>query len=430
MARSAFTLPLVPVPAIVAFLISLTHSGQSFGSPFETYGFGGRGMAMGGATSSIVEDYTATYYNPAGFAFTEKPEIGFGFVYGEANLRLSGEKQDVPLIRTFQAGATFPISRGKLRFLKLGVGANIPTSPVYLPVSQDAKEPHFVFYINHYQRAEVNLCGAFKILPSLSIGGGATILANLTFEEKLQWFNTDETFLVADVPTEVTFFPLVGIKYKPMDSLSVAAVYRGKASADLIPIVKFTSSGEQIVPDVSVFLINFYKPHEVVLGASYNLGDKWVVGLDVTWMDYSKHETPMPHYVFDVPDWVREVLSMINAPPPDFHDIFVPRIGVEYLINKHVSVRSGYVYKPSPVPDQTGINNYADSDRHLITVGAGVHFFDPWKLRKQPIILDFVFQAHLLEERSVFKADPEDPVGDYSIDGEILLGGIFFKHIF
>jgi hypothetical protein len=66
----------------------------------------------------------------------------------------------------------------------------------------------------------------------------------------------------------------------------------------------------------------------------------------------------------------------------------------------------------------------------VITVGAGVGFFDPWNLRKQPILLDFVFQAHLLEERPVVKTDPGDPVGDYTIDGEIFLGGIFLKHIF
>jgi hypothetical protein len=56
--------------------------------------------------------------------------------------------------------------------------------------------------------------------------------------------------------------------------------------------------------------------------------------------------------------------------------------------------------------------------------------YDPWKLRKQPIILDFVFQAHFTEERSVIKTDPDDPYGDYTMDGEIILGGIFFKHIF
>jgi len=428
--QSSFCLLFVFLYGLVAFLVQPMLPGTSFASPFDTYGFGGRGMAMGGAVASIVEDYTATYYNPAGFAFTEKPEIGGGFVYGETNLRINGEKQDVPLIRAWQAGATFPISRGKLRVIKLGVGANIPTSPVYMPVSQDAKEPHFVLYNNHYQRAEINLCAAFKILPNLSIGGGATLLANLDFPEKLQWFNTAETFLVAEVPTNLSFFPLVGLKYKPTDSLSLAAVYRGRASADLTIDVKFTSSGEQLVPDVNTYLINFYKPNEVLLGASYVFGEKWIVGVDVAWMDYSKMQTPMPRYEFDVPEWVREVLSMINAPPPDFHDIVVPRVGVEYLLNRHFCLRSGYVYRPSPVPEQAGINNYADSDKHIVTIGGGVNFFDPWKLRKQPIIIDLVFQAHILEGNSAIKTDPEDPVGDYTIDGEIFLGGIFFKHIF
>ena len=380
--QSVLFLMLVVLVGTLNFLIQLMMPGTSLASPFDTYGFGGRGMAMGGAVASIVEDYTATYYNPAGFAFTEKAEIGGGFIYGETDLRLNGEKQEVPLIRAFQAGATFPISRGKLRFFKLGVGANIPTSPVYLPVSQDAKEPHFVLYNNHYQRAEINVCGAFKILPNLSIGGGATILANLDFPEKLQWFNTAETFLVAEVPTNVSFFPSRGPQYKPTDSLSLAAVYRGAASADLTIDVKFTSSGEQIIPDVKTLLTNFYKPHEMLLGASYTFGDKWIVGLDVAWMDYSKMKTPMPFYEFDVPEGIREILSMINAPPPDFHDIFVPRIGVEYPLNKHFSVRSGYVYRPSPAPDQTGINNYADSDKHVITIGTGVNFFDPLEAEK------------------------------------------------
>ena len=133
--QSVSSLMLVVWVGVLAFLIQPMMPGASSASPFDTYGFGGRGMAMGGAVASIVEDYTATYYNPAGFAFTEKPEIGGGFVYGETNLRLNGEKQDVPLIRAWQAGATFPISRGKLRFFKLGVGANIPTSPVYIPLS-------------------------------------------------------------------------------------------------------------------------------------------------------------------------------------------------------------------------------------------------------------------------------------------------------
>jgi hypothetical protein len=66
----------------------------------------------------------------------------------------------------------------------------------------------------------------------------------------------------------------------------------------------------------------------------------------------------------------------------------------------------------------------------VFSIGAGVSAFLPPKILEKPILVDFVFQAQILEKRSVVKDDPEDTVGDYTIDGEIFLGGIFLKHIF
>lgn len=412
-------------------------------SPFETYGLGGRPIAMGGAVSSIVEDYTATHYNPAGLAFADRPMISFGFVYGTPNLRLTGENpnfvyagkkplngqnQDIDDIRAFQVGGTFPLTRGRLRFIKIGVAANVPTTSLVRPVSMDAMEPHFVYFINHPQRMELKICVAFKIFSVLSVGGGVDILANLKFPLKLQWFNVNETWLVGSVPTDPVFAPLGGIRFNPTNSLSLSAVYRGEILADLVLDVNLTSFGEPFVPPVEITLINYFKPQEVVLGASYRFVKKLLVGVDVAWMDYSKAKTPMPYYEFDVPQAVRVFLSMINAPPPDFHDIVVPRIGVEYAINEHVAVRSGYAYKPSPVPNQYGSNNYADANRHMASVGAGVRFVLPWNLMKKPINVDAVFQAQILEHRTMIKVNPDDPTGNFAIDGEMFLGGIFLKY--
>ena len=115
---------------------------------------------------------------------------------------------------------------------------------------------------------------------------------------------------------------------------------------------------------------------------------------------------------------------------PGFHDIFVPRLGSEFFVNRHLTVRGGYSYQPSPVPDQRGITNYADSDKHVVSVGAGVNAFLPPNLLERPLHIDLVFQAQFLESRSVMKDDPEDPVGDYTFGGRILSGGIFIKHVF
>ena len=123
-------------------------------------------------------------------------------------------------------------------------------------------------------------------------------------------------------------------------------------------------------------------------------------------------------------------MSMNNFPGPGFKDIFVPRIGSEFVVNRHVTLRAGYCYQASPVPDQTGITNYADADKHVISAGGEVRVFLPPQILEHPIQVDLAFQAHVLEKRSVDKEDPEDPVGDYTIDGDIFLGGVFLKYVF
>jgi len=209
-------------------------------------------------------------------------------------------------------------------------------------------------------------------------------------------------------------------------------VYRESKTASLKPELKIFVGDEQILPTITIFNQFNYEPREVVAAAMYSFGERLLVEVDVTWMDYSNYQVSTPKYEFEepVPDWVKTLLSMNNFPDPEFKDIFVPRVGSEFIVNKYFTLRGGYYYQASPVPDQRGITNYADADKHVISIGGGVTAFLPPKILEKPIHIDFVFQAQVLEKRSVVKDDPQDPVGDYTIDGEIFLGGVFLKHVF
>ena len=70
--RFLLVFPLVVSCGILSFFASLVICEEGLASPFETYGLGERGMAMGGAVSAIAEDYSATYYNPAGLRNSAK----------------------------------------------------------------------------------------------------------------------------------------------------------------------------------------------------------------------------------------------------------------------------------------------------------------------------------------------------------------------
>ena len=403
----------------------------SHAGPCQAFGFGGRAIAMGGAVAASSADYAAMFYNPAGVAFAEGPTLGAGFVYGSPDLRINGEEQDVDPIRAFQVGGSLPLGSSKyLGRITLGLAVHIPTSTAMTLGAEDPAKPHFVLYSIDPQRTAVYLGGSVRILPSLSIGGGVSILAEAELNLNLSLLSS--SFITHHSPTKYNFDPIFGIKFKPTKSLALAAVYRESKTATLKPELKIFVGDEQILPTVTIFNQFNYEPREAVVAAMYSFRERLVVEVDVTWMDYSNYQVSTPKYEFEeeVPDWVKTLLSMNNFPDPEFKDIFVPRLGTEFMVNKYFTLRGGYYYQASPVPDQRGITNYVDADKHVISIGGGVKAFLPPKILERPIHIDFVFQAQILQKRSVIKDDPEDPVGDYTVDGEIFLGGIFLTHVF
>ena len=411
---------------ILLLLPSPIHAG-----PCQAFGLGGSAMAMGGAVAAFAEDYAATFYNPAGLAFSEKPTLGLGFVYGSPNLRINGDQQDVDLVRAFQLGGSFGLtSHGCLSRLKLGVAAHIPTSTAILFGAADPIQPDFVLYTVAPQRMAIYLGGGLKILPWLSFGGGVSILAEAQLNMDLSLLSS--AFMVHNTPSKFSFDPILGLKVKPTRSLSLAAVYREAKTATLQPELRFFLGNTQILPTITIFNLSGYEPREVVLAVMYSLHERLVVELDVSWVNYAEYQPSTARYVFEeeVPEWVKTLLSMHNFPDAAFHDIYVPRIGSQFIMSKYFTLRGGYSYQPSPVPDQRGITNYADSARHVISVGAGVNVFLPSNIMQQPLCIDLVFQMHILEKRSVFKDNPADPVGNYTIDGEAFLGGAFLKYVF
>jgi long-chain fatty acid transport protein len=420
-----------PLGLLFAVLSMAIPPRSIYAGPCQAFGLGGRGIAMGGAVAASSADYAAMFYNPAGLAFAEGPTLGMGFVYGAPDLRINGEEQDVDPIRAFQVGGSLPLGSSKyLGRITLAAAAHIPTSTAIMTGAADPVEPHFVLYSIDPQRTAIYLGGAVRILPNLSIGGGVSMLAGAEFKMNLSLLSS--TFFTHQSPSKYIFDPIFGLKFKPTKSLALAAVYRDDKTASLEPELRIFVGETQVLPTVTILNLYNYEPREVVVAAMYSFKDRLTVELDVTWMDYSSYQVSTPRYEFeeDVPDWVKTLMSMHNFPEPEFRDTFVPRLGSEFIVNRYFTLRGGYYYQASPVPDQRGITNYADADKHVLSLGGGVKAFLPPKILKKPIHIDFVFQAQILQERSVVKDDPEDPVGDYTIDGEIFLGGIFLKHVF
>ena len=73
--------------ASVLLLLGLLSPGL-FASGFENTGMGTKARGMGGAFRAIADDWTAAYYNPAGYAFIKDNELGgaYGFKHNRDEL--------------------------------------------------------------------------------------------------------------------------------------------------------------------------------------------------------------------------------------------------------------------------------------------------------------------------------------------------------
>ena len=94
------------------------------------------------------------------------------------------------------------------------------------------------------------------------------------------------------------------------------------------------------------------------------------------------------------------------------------------------AVRSGYAYRPTPLPEQRHDTNLADTDAHLLTLGAAWAMPDPEDPARQPLVIGLSFQATLLRPRRHEKVEPADPTGTFKMDGAILSVGLDLTHDF
>ena len=85
-----------------------------------------------------------------------------------------------------------------------------------------------------------------------------------------------------------------------------------------------------------------------------------------------------------------------------------------------MALRGGYHYDPTPVPPQPGVTNFVDASRHVVAMGAGLTLVRLGRAAPGALSLDLHAALQVLESRTVVKADPNDPVGDYRLHGTVL----------
>ncbi len=145
----------------------------------------------------------------------------------------------------------------------------------------------------------------------------------------------------------------VGLEFRPAEGTRIGVGYRSR--------IKHTLKGNLFVNGLgtSSATVKHTLPDMLTVSASQQVTERLKLMGTVEWVNWSLFKT------FDVD-------SAPFDPAPEAYnwkDGWLFAVGGEYAVNDMLSVRAGYAYEKSPVPDATRNVRVPDNDRHWLSLG-------------------------------------------------------------
>lgn len=419
---------------LLAFLflipaLSFAQIGSLFGLGPKTSGMGSVSLVHGQPTPYQVISA------PASLGFIRSVEIGVGGLYFDPKLRPFGTlvlnsngtlgefKTSGVLPGAAQVLAVaFPI--GRVRPLTLGATVFLPLSTMIRVSGSPVNYPFYPLYNDISRNFFFVLGGGYEIIDGLAVGFN---LRSTTKSTTAYTLRADSTINYSANATEAKGHSRLSFSLVYDDSrrnrenqFSVGAMYRAQAGLE----TKISADVTAFVPVQGELTSSpSYSPAEWVLMGSFKAGERWTFSVDGSWVKWSAYKSPYGSGNINSYAIGNRQLTA------GFKDIPVGRIGAEYKAArgerwiKVLTGRLGYLYHPSPVPDQVGDSNFVDNDRHTFTTGFGLGFANPWK-DNDLIDIDFFWQYNWLKRREVKKSAANN-IGapGYLTGGKIFLYG-------
>lgn len=395
---------------IIVTALSLLPS-IAFAGPFDLYGAGTRGSAMGAQVASAAGPW-AIYYNvgaltqadvgvtlgafathhggqillmerPQGYDIPEIDAANVAPATGTENFARSDTDGLEPLYAlTFGGVTSLGIDR-----LRLGLVAFLPTDELISLRTHynDERERLFsnqlTFELTDMppRRFDVEAGLAYRLSDWASFGIGCTFLTGAEVETDVYLQDpTDQSDIDinSNVHTVSKWGVLAGLQLRLPKNVELGVAYRGSVSfrvkgTNQLQISGVADDAEQ--PHQDLDWTPKYSPGSLAVGLGWRVGD-FEVAADLRWVLWSDY---------------RDTHSQRTT----FDDVLQTRLGVEYDYTDDDHLRLGLGFDPSPVPEQTGRTNYVDNDRLMVSVGSshavllgGIGFEVSWFLQLQALL--------------------------------------------
>ncbi|WP_457679157.1 OmpP1/FadL family transporter [Thermovibrio sp.] len=384
--------------ALYTLAFSLVSSSALAGN-VDTFGIGAKATALGGAFSAYANDPFAVYYNPAGLTQIKRPTLSVGVLYLNPHLKIHSFKAvDGDGNRVEPYGVSFSDESNDLvvphfgyamplfNNLYFGIAAYIPYGLHIKWDSDPRKNPGaYNGFESYYVRGVVTPTLAVKLTDRLSVGFGISFGRSDAGTQRRIYApsipSLNNRIIKGDLSDDFNLSFNFGLLYRLYDNLSLGITYRSRTNTH------FRGTVEVVGVDKVGAETSIDHPEQLQVGLKYKPSRRLTLTADVVWTNWSV----IKGYTikFDRPLLGRTQETF----PRDWKDTRQLKLGIEYKVNELLTLRGGYFYDPSPIPDHTFDMLWPDADKKTYSFGVGLNLF------KGKLTVDGVVQYTVAESK-------------------------------
>lgn len=389
-------------------LVCLIPTAWLFAAGYQIGEHGAKAQGMGSAFVAQASDPSAIFFNAAGLGFHNGINIMGGATLIAPRTDFTGPTPSTTKTKMVSQNFFPPhvyVTYGMESGLAFGVGLFVPYG---LGTEWDENwAGRYEAVKTDLQAMYINPTIAYRVSPKLSVGAGFNyILGNVTLSQKVNLPPNMGGPLPVDWDSKLegdgTAFTFnAGVLFKATEKLSLGLSYRHLAEIEFEGDATF----ENVPSAVAAFFPNqtgkttLPMPGDVKVGAAYAVQENLIVEADleyVLWSSYDKLTLK-----FDKGVAGQTELTSVK----DYENSILVRLGGEYTVDK-LSLRAGFVYDQTPVPDKTLEPLLPDANRLEVSFGLGFKVTDN-------VTINAAYQLIKASERTVEPSVNEFP-GTYN----------------
>jgi len=416
----------------IAFMI--TSMGVATAGLLDTLGLGSKATSMGGAFAAYADDPFAIYYNPAGLSQIEKFTVSNGLHLALPWIEVKNFHVDGGHYKKNIFAAEIPISNEGINgYYDISNKKRVVPAPhfataypvnenivagfaIYAPFGAEVYWPDDVSEnpgaynttFGSIKRIAATPTISYKFNDYLSFGLGLSIGVTEVKAEKIFYlpeevmnelnanynammnsgsYNMAKKIaaardaggrkVVAEMLDPFNFSFNLGLMYRFSDKVNFGLTYRSRADVNVDGTVELEglnesygtlNNGEPIKTKVDAET-EMDHPPQIQFGVRYQPSEDFTIELDYVWTKWS---------IIDGYTIQFSPKLVASRESEDFRRYWLDtnqvRLGAEWITNEFVTIRAGYYYDPSPVPEETFDFSTSDVNKRVYSVGIGLNY--------------------------------------------------------